>query len=253
MSISVDQLVQIRNDEGVAFYRTLAIHDDSMQLRRLSDDWLVSVKEPNYHLIHTGCTKVLGGGYDDCRICGIGGEFSILAKDLIHTSKASSFDGYYASVKWERMVSMPDLATSAGTEDEARQGCIAKLLKCCFNGRLGANDLRQIIIARRTLSIRDAVLLAQVPEDYIISSIGDTAAKMKSLNYKDLDFVFSAQDHYSSLQAYVDVQRLTVVGERNTLPPIPGDDTEELHSIYQSLVNESRLKSSVSTLTPTAS
>jgi hypothetical protein len=189
--------------------------------------------------------KVLGGGYDDCSIVGIGGDFSILAKDLVHTSKASSFDGYYASVKWERMASMPDLATSAGTEDQARQGCIAKLLKCCFDGRLSAYDLSQIIIARRTLSVRDAVLLSQVPEDYIFSTIDNTSAKMKSLSYKDLDFVFSAKNHDSSLLAYVEVQRLTVVGERNTLPAIPGDGTEELEAMYHSLVETSTPKPSL--------
>jgi len=47
----IGQKISVTNNEGTEDYKILAIHSDSMQLRRLSDQWLVSLYEDNYDLI----------------------------------------------------------------------------------------------------------------------------------------------------------------------------------------------------------
>jgi len=47
----IGQKISVTTDEGTEDYNILAIHANCMQLRRLSDQWLVSLHEENYNLI----------------------------------------------------------------------------------------------------------------------------------------------------------------------------------------------------------
>ena len=53
----VGQPISVTNNEGTEDYKILAIHSDFMQLSRLSDQWLVSLYEENYHLINNTSEK----------------------------------------------------------------------------------------------------------------------------------------------------------------------------------------------------